>query len=108
MPPAAPPDAAGDAAARGRYVAQVACGHCHSPDLRGASNPEFTSPSLAVVAGYTREQFGALLKTGIAVGGREVGLMSQTARANLAHLTDAEVDDLYAYLRAFAAAPARE
>ena len=35
---------------------------------------------------------------GIAPGGREVGLMTEIARGDLTHLTDAEIAGVYAYL----------
>lgn len=94
-----PPPASGDASARGRYLAKAACGHCHGTNLRGDSNPEFTSPDLAVVGAYSAEAFTTLLRTGEAAGGRQVGLMSTTARGNLARLTDEEIAAVYGYLR---------
>jgi len=94
-----PPPASGEASARGRYLAKAACGHCHGTSLRGDSNPEFTSPDLAVVGSYSAEAFTTLLRKGEAVGGRQVGLMSTTARGNLALLTDEEIAAVYGYLR---------
>ena len=95
---AAPPEAANDEAAQGRYLARTVCAQCHGTGLRGATFPEFTSPSLQMVAAYSPEDFARLLRTGTALGGREVGLMSEWARTNLSSLTDAEIAALYAYL----------
>jgi hypothetical protein len=39
------------------------------------------------------------MRTGIAIGGREVGLMSEVARDNFRHFTPREVAGLYTYLR---------
>jgi len=93
-----PPAAHGVEAERGRYLARLACGHCHSPDLHGDSNPSFTSPDLHVVAAYSPEAFARLVRTGRALGDRELGMMSRWARSNLSHLTDDEIAALYTYL----------
>jgi cytochrome c553 len=99
-----PPAATSDNAAHGRYLAQVVCSHCHGADLRGSSNPDFTSPDLGVVTAYSSEQFTTLLRTGVATGGRTLGVMGSYARKNLSHLTDSEIAALYEYLHALAAA----
>lgn len=96
----AAPGAHDAAAERGRYLAQVACGHCHGPDLRGTSNPSFTSPDLHAVSAYSAEAFAALMRTGTALGGRDLGIMSRWARSNLSSLNDDEVAALHAYLSA--------
>jgi hypothetical protein len=62
--------------------------------MRGASNPEFTSPSLQVVVAYSLDAFTQLLRTGVALGGRQLPVMSPRARENLSHLTDAEITAL--------------
>jgi mono/diheme cytochrome c family protein len=95
-----PPDAKSDEAARGRYLARTTCAQCHGTDLRGASNPDFTSPSLAIVAAYSPESFTQLLRTGVPLGGRKLDTMSPWARNLLSHLTDSEIADLYSYLHA--------
>jgi cytochrome c553 len=101
---ASPPEATAPEAQLGRYVAHTVCGECHGTDLHGDANPEFTSPNLAVVAAYTPEAFTQLLRSGVALGGRELGLMSREARNNLSQLTDAEISALYGYLHALPAA----
>jgi mono/diheme cytochrome c family protein len=101
--PAPAPQEAG--LARGHYLAVTACSHCHGSDLEGSSTPDFTAPSLRIVAAYTPETFVTLLRTGSAVGGRELQLMSRVARHNLSHLDDDEIAALYRYLRARAAVP---
>lgn len=101
-----PPAASNREAEVGRYLARTVCAECHGTDLRGDSNPQFTSPDLVVVASYSREEFGRLLRTGVAVGGRQLGEMSEEARNNLSHLTDLEISDLYSYLHSLPAANA--
>lgn len=97
----APPRAAENEEARfGRYLAQTVCGGCHGTNLRGASNPDFTSPDLSVVAAYSPEAFARLLRTGTPLGDRKLGVMGTQARNNLSHLTDSEIAALYVYLHA--------
>jgi mono/diheme cytochrome c family protein len=95
-----PPEATSEQAANGRYLARTICAQCHGTGLSGASNPEFTSPNLSAVAAYSAEAFTQLLRTGVALGGRNLGTMSRQARAHLSHLTDAEIAALYSYLHA--------
>jgi len=101
----APPQASGDQATFGRYLALTACAQCHGPALRGESHPGDVAPSLQVVAAYSPEDFGRLMRTGVAVGGRKLGLMGAWARDNLSQLTDAEIAALYSYLHALPASP---
>ena len=93
-----PPPSDDPRAEHGRYVARIVCAHCHGTDLHGDSNPDFTSTPLQVVRGYSPQDFTALLRTGVALGGRELKVMSPVARRNLSLLTDDEIDALYRYL----------
>ena len=96
---------AADPLALGRYVAATTCTECHGDDLRG--NPEFKvpTPDLAIVAGYTPEQFRDLMRHGRSAWNRPLDLMKRVAVARFAHLTDAEVEALHAYLGSLAAQP---
>jgi mono/diheme cytochrome c family protein len=87
--------------AAGRQVAR-ACVECHGPALRGGDGV-LKTPDLTLAAAYDDEDFQRLMRTGVAAGGRQVGLMSVTARTRFAHFTPAEVSDLHAYLKARAA-----
>jgi cytochrome c553 len=93
-----PPEATSQQAVFGRYLARTICAECHATDLRGTANPDFTSPSLQVVAAYSPEAFNELLRTGVALGGRTLPFMGPRARDNLSQLTDAEIAALYSYL----------
>jgi mono/diheme cytochrome c family protein len=95
-----PPEATNQEAGRGRYLARTVCAQCHGTDLRGSSNPEFSSPDLHIVAAYSPEAFAGLMRTGVALGGRNLGVMSAWARKNLSSFTDAEITALYSYLHA--------
>src|SRR5262249_46401051 len=92
------PDAANADAKQGRYLAQTICSGCHGTSLRGETNPDFTSPDLRIVAAYSPDAFTQLMRTGVALGGREVRVMSEVARVHLSHLTDPEIAALYSYL----------
>jgi cytochrome c553 len=95
-----PPVATNEEATYGRYLARTICAECHGTNLRGTSNPDFTSPTLQVVAAYSPQSFAQLLRTGVALGGRKLGVMSAQARDHLSHLTDSEIAALYSYLHA--------
>lgn len=82
--------------ARGRYLAQMACGECHRPTLAG--NDEPFRPDLTLAAGYSKAEFVKFMRTGEAKGGRQLELMSKVARGRFSQLTDDEVDAIYAYL----------
>jgi cytochrome c553 len=79
---------------RGRYLAAVVCAACHGRNLLGSVLE--STPSLAIVAAYSGEQFRQLLRTATAAGGREVKRMSWVREVEF---TDQEIDDLYAFLR---------
>jgi mono/diheme cytochrome c family protein len=102
-----PPDT-GAAHAQARYIVRGTCAECHGLALEGDPDQEQEKPAppLAVVAGYDRSQFRHLMRTGEPVGGRPLRLMSDVARGRYAHLTEAEVDAVYDYLRAAQAAAA--
>lgn len=84
---------------RGRYFASVTCSECHGLDFRGNSLER--APSLAIVAAYSPDQFRHLLRTGEALGGRDLGLMSRVARNAFALFSDQEISDVYAFLRMY-------
>jgi mono/diheme cytochrome c family protein len=84
-----------------RHLAASACAECHGPALMGGSaGPEEKAPDLRVAAGYDAAQFRRLLRTGRPPTGRDLGLMTTVAKNDFRHLTDAEIDSLYAYLTA--------
>lgn len=89
-----------------RHMAATNCAECHGPALTGGSaGPDEKAPDLSVAAGYDAAQFRMLMKTGRPPSGKDLGLMSEVARNDFSHLTDAEIDALYAYLVARAKRP---
>jgi mono/diheme cytochrome c family protein len=99
---------AGASFAGGRHLAAIACGRCHGTDLGGIAN---VGPDLTVRGYYSRARFHALIQKGDAIGEGNMALMTETARNNFSHFTDAEVDAIYDYLEArdriLAARPAK-
>lgn len=79
---------------RGRYVASIVCAACHGRDLRGSALE--STPSLAIVAAYSQEQFRRLLRTATAADGGEIARMTWVRDVEF---TDLEIDDLYVFLR---------
>ena len=84
-----------------RHLAAIACSECHGPALMGGSaGPDEKAPDLSIVAGYDAAQFRALMRTGRPPDGRDLGLMTTVGKNDFSHLTDGEIDALYAYLTA--------
>ena len=54
------------------------------------------------MAVYSPEAFIELMRTGVALGERKLGVMSGWALKNLSQLTDEEIAALYSYLHALA------
>ncbi len=85
-----------DPLAHGAYLAQNVCSECHGMDLEGS---EGFTPPLAIAKAYDRTQFGRLMATGVGLDeARDLGLMALVAQSRTVHMTDEEVDALYAYL----------
>lgn len=81
-----------------RYITRATCAECHGLTLEGRQEAEGRVPDLLIAGAYTREDFHRLMRTGVAAGGRQVGLMSQVARNRFSQFTDREVDAIYDYL----------
>lgn len=100
----APPDL-GPEHAFARTILRATCAECHGMDLEGDVEPMMDAPprpSLRIVAAYSAEAFATLMKTGQALGGRELELMGGVARRRYASFTDAEVKAVYEYLQELA------
>lgn len=92
----------------GEYLARVICTECHGLSLTGAAGPPAATPSLAMAAGYSAEEFTTLLRTGTPrLSTTQLTLMAETARRSLTHLSDAEISSIYEYLKALPAAGVR-
>lgn len=82
----------------GRRLMQVACGECHGVDLAGS--PKDAVPPLAVLKGYSQEQFVRLMHEGKTAAGVDsaTGFMSGVARHRFAVLTEDEVRAMKDYI----------
>jgi len=83
--------------ALGHYLVLTACTECHGQDLQGSEIVH--APSLAVSASYSNADFDRLMRSGVAIGGRLVGLMSEVGQTRFPALTDEEVVAVREYLR---------
>ena len=81
--------------AYGQYLARTICTECHGLDLHGVAG---SGPDLIIVAGYSHEAFTRLLRDGIPLDQRQLGLMGRVARSRFHYLTEVEIADLYRYL----------
>lgn len=89
--------------AEGEYLARTACVECHGLAFEGSDDPEFLTPDLTIAAAYAEEDFKTLMRTGIAPGGRELGVMTGVAKGRFAYFTGDEISALHAFLKARAA-----
>jgi mono/diheme cytochrome c family protein len=91
----------GPAHMAGRRIAATTCSDCHGPALLGMTMEDGkTAPDLTLAGAYDAADFRKLMRTGKAMGGRDLGLMSEVARNDFSHFTDAELDALHSYLKA--------
>ncbi|HEX6395851.1 MAG TPA: c-type cytochrome [Steroidobacteraceae bacterium] len=95
-PPVGAFDAA-DPVSHGRYLVMNLCTECHGQDLEGFA--PIHAPALAVAKAYSAAQFARLMHDGVALGDRQLELMSATSRARFAHLRDEELQAVYAFLQ---------
>ncbi len=91
---------------RGRYLALTVCSECHGMDLKGEADGGVAN--LVAAASYSRIEFARLMRTGVALGNRRLGLMTEVAESRFSHLNDDEVNDLYDYLVARAGVKPRD
>lgn len=86
-----------DPVGHGQYLAMNLCSECHGQSLEGFA--PINAPPLTVARVYTAKQFTRLMHEGVALGEREMRLMTPTAKARFSQLTDAEVAAIHAYLQ---------
>jgi mono/diheme cytochrome c family protein len=91
-----PPVDLGPRFARGRHIAATVCSECHGSDLGG--DVVEGGPDLMIAGAYSLEDFRRLMRTGVPPGGRDIGLMAETAREDLKVFTEGEIEALHAYL----------
>ncbi|HEY4367579.1 MAG TPA: c-type cytochrome [Steroidobacteraceae bacterium] len=89
-----------DPLAHGKYLVMTACTECHGANLEGSDFLQ--APNLLAAAAYTNDDFFRLMRTGVGIGNRNLGLMTEVAAARFAAFTDDEVAAVRTYLDAFA------
>jgi cytochrome c553 len=84
----------------GAYLAASVCGGCHAVhEPRVAHDDGRFVPALAAIGpAYDPAAFKRLLRTGIGLSPRDLGLMTRVSKGDLSNLTDAEMDAIHAYL----------
>ena len=92
--------AADDPLSQGRYLVMTSCTECHGARLEGSAY--LKSPNLAIAAAYSPDDFATLMRDGVGLGRRQLGLMSEVARARFSHFSDGEVRAIRGYLETFA------
>lgn len=86
---------------QGQHIAASNCAECHGADVGGGeAEPGLNAPDLTIAGAYDPAAFKTLMRTGVAPGGKKLKMMDEIARDSLSHMTDAEIDALYAYLQA--------
>jgi cytochrome c553 len=90
----------------GKYLALTSCTECHGQELIGST--ETSTPDLAIAASYSDQAFERLMRTGIALGDRELRSKSKVARKRFAHFTGNEIRALHRYLQTLAPQNAME
>lgn len=85
--------------AAGRHIVAVNCAECHGPQLHGKElEPGVVSPDLQIAGAYDLDQFRKMLRTGVAPGNKDIGLMGRVAKRDFSHMTDEEIEQVHAYL----------
>lgn len=81
----------------GRYIAMSTCTECHGMRLEGGFRGK--APPLNIVRGYSREDFTRLMREGIGLGDRDLGVMTKVAQSRFSVMTDDEINGLFAFLQ---------
>jgi mono/diheme cytochrome c family protein len=92
----------------GEYLARMICTECHG--LRLVGDPTGATPSLSGALGYSMDEFTTLIRTGTPrEAGKTLSLMRDVATNSLKYLTDSEIAEIHAYIKALPATgvPAR-
>jgi mono/diheme cytochrome c family protein len=92
---------------QGEYLVKAICSHCHNLDAEHDDGWGTVAPALRMMGqAYPLKDFRRFLRTGKAMGNRDVGLMSAIAREDLSHMTDPEIEAIHAFLNDIEKQPA--
>ena len=93
----------------GERLAMTTCNECHGLDLRGETGRDYVTPDLAIIAGYSLDEFRVLMKDCRTQDGRYVaGLMGLVCPDRFYAFSDGEVASLHAFLSTLASTPPPE
>jgi mono/diheme cytochrome c family protein len=81
----------------GEYLVKTSCTECHGQDLRGSDF--LHAPNLVIAEAYSEPDFFRLMRTGVGLGNRQLGLMSEVGASRFPSFTDQEVLAIRAYLK---------
>ena len=89
----------------GQYFSDAICMDCHAMNKETpAHDGSGMVPALApMAASYDLPAFTRLMRTGVGLSGRNLGLMTNVAANDFKYFTDEEIAAVHAYLRAEAA-----
>jgi cytochrome c553 len=82
-------------------MVMTACTECHGQKLEGRTIGAFKTPSLAIAAAYSANDFSTLMRTGVGLGGRNLGLMTEMGQIRFVNFSDQEVRAIRSYLSLF-------
>ena len=86
--------------ALGRHLVETNCSGCHGPNLKGKEvEPGTVSTDLSIAGAYDPVQFRTMMRTGVAPGGKKLGMMGVVAREDFSHMRDDEIAAVHAYLQ---------
>ena len=87
------------ASEQGEYLVKTICSHCHNAAEFHDNGWGMVTPPLALMGqAYSSDAFRLFLRTGKALGNRDVGLMSELALEDFSHMTNPEIDAIHVYL----------
>lgn len=96
----APPDL-GQEHEFARFILRATCVECHGMNLQGSAERMSDAPprpDLRMVGAYAYDDFVTLMKTGKALGNRDLEMMGGVARWRYSRFTETEMNAVYAYL----------
>jgi mono/diheme cytochrome c family protein len=88
-----------DPLSHGRYLVMTACTECHGEKLQGSDF--LHAPNLIVAGAYSDADFTRLMQTGVGLGDRDLGLMSEVAKSRFSNFSDTELQAIRTYLNEY-------
>ena len=86
-----------DLGRRGEYLVRTSCTECHGTRLEGWDF--LNAPPMAIAAAYSETQLRDLLHSGVLIGNRPPGMMSEASKARFSGFDADEIKAIYTYLQ---------